>query len=282
MKRWKRLPAETRLDSALVTRGLARSRNQAQSLIKDGFVEVSGLVAPKSSSLVSDLTEIVITAPRPFVSRGANKLLAAFAAFDLPKLSGRAVVDVGASTGGFTQVALAQSASVVFSVDVGRGQLASELQTDNRVISLEATDARSLTLAFLRDQYSMRNAAELPPIGLVTVDVSFISVTHVLPKLFEHFPEANFVVLVKPQFEVGKQRLGRGGIVSNQSDQRTVLKQVALFSAKLAFTVQDAIVSPIQGVHGNTEFLLWITRQVQVDGQELEPRAPRSFDHLFI
>jgi len=276
------LPAEIRLDNELVARGLARSRNQAQALIRDGLVMVAGLDSPKPSSLVAESTIINLNAEPPFVSRAANKLMAAFAAFQLPSLENLAVIDIGASTGGFTQVALRHSAQVVVSVDVGRGQLAQELVLDDRVISLEATDARSLTLELLKQLHLQRFSQDLPDIGLVTIDVSFISVTHLLPVLFELFPAANFVVLIKPQFEVGKHRLGRGGIVSNQQDHRSVLARVALLASELRFAVRGAIKSPIQGTQGNTEYLLWITKQVPNDERELASQVPSWIDPLFV
>ncbi len=236
-----------RLDQMLVTRGLAPSRARAQDLIKRGFVSVGGVVCDKPAFDVKEDFAVSLAAEAPgYVSRGAEKLVAALERFGLDA-SGRVALDIGASTGGFTEVLLQRGAARVYAVDVGTAQLHDSLKSDSRVVSLENVDARSLT------------PAEIPePIEAVVVDVSFISVTKVLSTVLS-FAKAGawMIVLVKPQFEVGRDNIGSGGIVRDAAVRQSALEGVRNWiSARPGWSVIGDMSSPILGGSGNTEFLL--------------------------
>jgi 23S rRNA (cytidine1920-2'-O)/16S rRNA (cytidine1409-2'-O)-methyltransferase len=235
-----------RLDVRLVERGLAPSREKAQALVMANRVRVNGQPARKPGQPVRDDAVLEVTPGPEHVGRGALKLAGALDAFAVDP-AGRVAVDVGASTGGFTEVLLARGAVRVYAVDVGRGQLHERLRADSRVVVLERVNARHLS------------AREVPePCGLATVDVSFISVTKLLAPLRTVLaPEADVLVLVKPQFEVGRGHVGRGGIVKAPEKHLQALRDVATAArseAKLA--VAAACPSPILGMEGNREFFL--------------------------
>mgnify|MGYP000220410677 FL=1 len=236
-----------RLDQMLVTRGLAPSRSRAQDLIKRGFVSVAGVRCDKPAYDAKDDVAIAISADTPsYVSRGAEKLLAALEHFDL-EVAGRVALDVGASTGGFTQVLLERGADRVYAVDVGTAQLHERLRSDPRVISIENADARTLT------------AAEIPDAaGAIVVDVSFISAAKVLPAVLPFAaPGAWLVVLVKPQFEIGRENIGSGGVVRDEAARRMALDRVRQFlAARQGWSILGDLPSPILGGSGNAEFLL--------------------------
>jgi 23S rRNA (cytidine1920-2'-O)/16S rRNA (cytidine1409-2'-O)-methyltransferase len=239
------MAARERLDVLVWKRGLAPSRAKAQALILAGQIAVNGEKTTRASAPV-ELQAIVtrLGAPSPYVSRGGEKLAAALAAFDL-EVHQRVAMDVGASTGGFTDCLLQAGALRVYAVDVGYGQLHWRLRTDPRVIVHERTNARYLQ----PDQLPER-------IAVLTVDVSFISLRLLLPvlsKLLE--PQADAVVLIKPQFEVGKGHVGRSGVVHDPQQHQQVLWDVLTAAQDGGFGVRAAIVSPLLGPKGNREFL---------------------------
>jgi 23S rRNA (cytidine1920-2'-O)/16S rRNA (cytidine1409-2'-O)-methyltransferase len=235
-----------RLDLLLVERGLAESRERAQRLVMAGQV-FSGdhrLDKPGVRVPVDDPLE-VRGDDQPFVSRGGVKLAAALDALALD-VAGRVCVDVGASTGGFTDCLLQRGARRVYAVDVGYGQLAWRLRADPRVVSLDRTNARTLTAALFPE-----------PLACATIDVSFISLRLVLPAVLPLLtPGAPIVALVKPQFEVGKGRVGAGGVVRDPALHAEVLTTIQRFAAELALDVEGLLTSPITGPAGNREFLL--------------------------
>lgn len=241
-----------RLDAELVRRGLARSRDQAADLIAAGRVAVGGQVAAKPASQVA--TDAAITVSRlpdepGYVSRGAHKLAGALAAFDEIVVAGRRCLDAGASTGGFTEVLLRAGAAHVVAVDVGYGQLAWSLRTDERVTVLDRVNVRSLA----PEQVA-------PPPGLVVADLSFISLTLVLPALVACAdPAADFVLMVKPQFEVGRDLVGTGVVRDPQLRARAVAN-VARSAGEHGLGVAGVTASPLPGPSGNVEYFLWLRR----------------------
>jgi 23S rRNA (cytidine1920-2'-O)/16S rRNA (cytidine1409-2'-O)-methyltransferase len=240
-----------RLDLLLTERGLAPSRSRARDLIRRGAVRAGGEVVTRPGVDVAADTELAVEeAWSGYVSRGALKLAAALDAFGFDP-AGRVGLDIGASTGGFTQMLLRRGAARVHAVDVGRDQLHAGLRADGRVLSLEGTDARLLDRALVPD-----------PIGAITADVSFISLTKILPAAFAlTAPEAWAVLLVKPQFEAGRDAVGKGGIVKSEAARAQALAGVERFVAGQAgWRVIGSIVSPITGQDGNVEYLLGARR----------------------
>jgi 23S rRNA (cytidine1920-2'-O)/16S rRNA (cytidine1409-2'-O)-methyltransferase len=239
-----------RLDVELVRRGLVESRARAADAIAAGRVLVGGALADRSARQVSAEESIALVGPPArFVSRGGEKLEAALAAFGVA-VSGRRALDVGASTGGFTDCLLQRGAAHVYAVDVGRGQLAWSLRTDERVTLLEATNVRGLDAAHLAG-----------PVPVAVVDVSFISLLTVGPALVEvTTPDADLVLLAKPQFEAGRSAVGKGGVVRDAQVHAEVLRRLAIGLRELGLPVIDAIPSPLLGADGNREFLLQVRR----------------------
>lgn len=242
--------ARKRADVLLVERGLFESRAKARAAIEAGGVSVGGRVLARASEAIAETAEIVAVAAHPWVGRGALKLAHALALWPVATAD-RIVLDVGASTGGFTEVCLAGGAARVFAVDVGRGQLHPKLAANPRVVSLEATDARSLT------------ADQIPePPQLVVTDVSFISLEKALPAaLALAVAGADLVALVKPQFEVGRERIGKGGVVKDEAARQAALDGVAGFLEASGWAVQATADSPVEGGDGNREFLLWARKR---------------------
>lgn len=242
-----------RLDAELVRRGLARSREQAGELIEAGRVSVGGQVAAKAATAVA--ADVAITVAEAdegpvYVSRGARKLLGALEAFEPSGLAvaGRRCLDAGASTGGFTDVLLRRGAAHVVAVDVGYGQLAWSLRSRSDVTVLERTNVRSLR----SDQVG-------EPVELVVADLSFISLGLVLPALRDVSVEtADYVLMVKPQFEVGKDLVGRGGVVRDPELRATAVRQVASAGAVLGLGTCGVSASPLPGPAGNVEYFLWL------------------------
>jgi len=237
-----------RLDQVMVERGLADSRTRAQALILAGKVRVGvgdgARLDLKAGDPVEATAQIVVEQPEPYVSRGGHKLAAALDAFGIDP-AGLAVLDAGASTGGFTDVLLQRRARHVYAVDVGRGQLAESLRHDDRVTSMERTNARTLTATTLPE-----------PIGLAVIDVSFISLDKVLgPILTTLAPRAPIVALVKPQFEAGKGRTDHG-VVRDPAIHREVLERVLQAATERGLGTRAVIASPILGPEGNREFLV--------------------------
>ncbi|MBB2915176.1 23S rRNA (cytidine1920-2'-O)/16S rRNA (cytidine1409-2'-O)-methyltransferase [Streptosporangium becharense] len=242
-----------RLDSELVRRRLARSREHAAQLIEAGRVSVGGRVAAKPATQVDTASAIVVaeTAAGPdYVSRGAHKLLGALEVFGPRGLTvaGRRCLDAGASTGGFTDVLLRNGAAHVLAVDVGYGQLAWSLRTDDRVTVMERVNVRDLTPDVV---------GEAPT--LVVGDLSFISLRLVLPALAGCAAErADFAMLVKPQFEVGKERVGAGGVVRDPALRAQAVHDVAGAAGTLGLTVRGVTASPLPGPSGNVEYVIWL------------------------
>jgi len=243
-----------RLDAELVRRGLARSREQAADLVAAHRVLVAGQAAAKPATQVAPGDPITVTEPAgpEYVSRGGWKLAGALAAFNGLRVAGRRCLDAGASTGGFTDVLLRAGAAHVTAVDVGYGQLAWALRTDERVTVLDRVNVREL---------EPEQVAPAP--GLVTADLSFISLRLVLPALIRcASPDADFVLLVKPQFEVGKDRVGTGGVVRDPELRREAVASVAAAAAALGLGVAGLVASPLPGPAGNVEFFVWLRRGV--------------------
>jgi 23S rRNA (cytidine1920-2'-O)/16S rRNA (cytidine1409-2'-O)-methyltransferase len=236
-----------RLDVELVRRGLAPSRTRAVDVIVAGRVCVSGALATTAARQV-DAAEAIVVAPEPFgpdfVSRGGTKLNGALDAFGV-EVAGRRAVDVGASTGGFTDCLLRRGAAHVVAIDVGRGQLAWTLRNDERVTVMERTNVRELA-----------GGAVDPPADLCVADLSFISLRTVAPNLcmLTRPRDADFVLLVKPQFEAGRARIGKGGIVRDPVVHDAVLREVVAGLEASRLGVHALIVSPLRGADGNVEF----------------------------
>lgn len=246
-----------RLDLLLVSRGLVSGRDRAKELIAQGQVLADGKPATKAAQKYNDDVALeILNDAAHFVSRAAHKLDGALNTFGID-LENRVVLDVGASTGGFTQCALERGAKHVYSVDVGSGQLAAALRQDARVTNLEKTDIRLL---------SPEDLSETP--DFAACDVSFISLRLVLPAISALLSsEGEAVVLIKPQFEAGRADVGRGGLVKDPKVHLRVLRETVETFKLNGFTVAGLTVSPIHGGDGNIEFLAWLRR----DGQERLP-----------
>jgi 23S rRNA (cytidine1920-2'-O)/16S rRNA (cytidine1409-2'-O)-methyltransferase len=246
------VPRRLRLDAELVRRGLARSRQQAAELIADGRVSVRGQVASKPATQVetSDAVVVAEAATGPgYVSRGAHKLVGALDAFGV-QVEGRRCLDAGASTGGFTDVLLRRGAASVVAVDVGYGQLAWSVRSDERVTVMDRTNVRTLE----PDQVA-------PAPTLVVSDLSFISLTLVLPALAAcAAPDADLLLMVKPQFEVGRERLGSGGVVRDPALRAEAVLGVARAAQDLGLVVHGVVASPLPGPSGNVEYFVWLRR----------------------
>jgi 23S rRNA (cytidine1920-2'-O)/16S rRNA (cytidine1409-2'-O)-methyltransferase len=236
-----------RLDQLLVTRGLAKSRTQAQALILAGRVQVVGLAAPKAGALVPIEVEVALKEMSPFVSRGGEKLAGALDHFHvIPQ--GKVALDVGASTGGFTHCLLTRGAAKVYAVDVGYGQLDATLRSDPRVVALERVNIRHLPQESIPE-----------PIDLATLDLSFISLTLVLPKILEFLrPGGEILAMVKPQFEVGKGQVGKGGVVRDPGLQTEAVQRVAAAASNLGLKVSPAFPASLKGPKGNQEYFLYL------------------------
>jgi 23S rRNA (cytidine1920-2'-O)/16S rRNA (cytidine1409-2'-O)-methyltransferase len=265
------LARRIRLDAELVRRGLARSREQAAALVAAGRVEVRGTVAVKPAAMVDPADPVrVVELSDDYVSRGGHKLAGALAAFAPAGLTvaGRRCLDAGASTGGFTDVLLRAGAETVVAVDVGYGQLAWALRNDSRVTVLERTNVRSLTAEAIGG-----------PTALTVADLSFISLRLVLPALAACTePDGDLVPMVKPQFEVGRERVGSGGVVRDPHLRAEAVLEVAATAADLGLGVAGVVASPLPGPSGNVEFFLWLRRDAApVDpGQVARAAAARE------
>jgi len=242
--------ARKRADLLLVERGFFESRAKARAAIEAGGVSADGHVVLKASEALDEAAEVRAVAAHPWVGRGGLKLVHALEAWPVA-VAGRVVLDVGASTGGFTEVCLARGAAWVYAVDVGCGQLHAKLSGDARVANLEATDARDLTAALIPE----------PP-ELIVSDVSFIGLAKALPAaLGLAVEDADLIALVKPQFEVGPDRVGKGGLVKDEAARVEALAAVVEFLETAGWTVQATIDSPITGGDGNLEYLLWAKKK---------------------
>jgi 23S rRNA (cytidine1920-2'-O)/16S rRNA (cytidine1409-2'-O)-methyltransferase len=238
-----------RLDTLLVTRGLVASRARARALILAGKVEVVGAPAAKAGSLVpADVDVRIVTPEHPWVSRGGTKLAHALDRFGID-VTGRLGLDIGASTGGFTDVLLQRGAARVVALDVGHGQIHWKLRSDPRVAVVEGLNARHLTR---QDLPQLGSGA-----GIVTIDVSFISLRHILPVVPTLLGGgADIVALVKPQFEAGREEVGKGGLVTDPAIHDRVIADVTAAAAAVGLARVNMTESPITGTEGNREFLL--------------------------
>jgi 23S rRNA (cytidine1920-2'-O)/16S rRNA (cytidine1409-2'-O)-methyltransferase len=247
------LKKTVRLDTLLVERGLAASRERARALILAGQVRVDGQLAPKAGTAVKAEAEITLLVPdHPYVGRGGLKLEHALEQFGID-VTGRLALDIGASTGGFTDVLLRRGAARVVALDVGHGQLDWRLRNDPRVFVLERTNARTLTAGTL--------PVDARVFDIVTIDVSFISLGQVLPAVPPLLARgADIVALVKPQFEAGRNEVGKGGIVRDPAVQARVVDEVVERALALGLSRAGLAESPITGMEGNREFLLHLTR----------------------
>jgi 23S rRNA (cytidine1920-2'-O)/16S rRNA (cytidine1409-2'-O)-methyltransferase len=238
--------SRVRLDALLVERALASSRERARALILAGQVKVNGAVAQKAGqSVPSDATVALVQPDHPYVGRGGVKLAHALEQFGIA-VEGREALDVGASTGGFTDVLLRAGAARVVALDVGHGQIAWTLRTDPRVVVLEGVNARALT----RDRLPAQ-------VDLIVIDVSFISLRHILPALPPLLTATGDVVaLVKPQFEAGRHEVGKGGIIKDAAVQERVVAEVIAAASEVGLTHLATTESPITGSSGNREFFI--------------------------
>jgi 23S rRNA (cytidine1920-2'-O)/16S rRNA (cytidine1409-2'-O)-methyltransferase len=237
-----------RLDVVLVERGLVDTRSKAQSLIMARRVLVNGLFVDKAGAAIAADDEVTVAElEHPWVGRGGMKLAHALKEFAI-SVEGKVCADIGASTGGFTDVMLQNGAAKVYAIDVGYGQLDVSLRNDPRVVNREKVNARYLQPENFDD-----------PIAFVSMDVSFISLKLVLPAV-AGFLKGELVALIKPQFEVGKHEVGKGGIVRDPEQRQAAVDGVVACARELGFDVKGVIESPVKGAEGNVEFLMYATR----------------------
>jgi 23S rRNA (cytidine1920-2'-O)/16S rRNA (cytidine1409-2'-O)-methyltransferase len=245
------MAAKSRLDAELVRRGLARSREHAQALVSAGRVRVGGLVATKPATGVDGAASVQVLGEGAddYVSRGGHKLAGALDQLGGPPVSGRRCLDAGASTGGFTDVLLRRGAREVVAVDVGYGQLAWSLRTDERVHVIERTNVRGLTPEIVA------------PVDLTVADLSFISLSLVLAALLGCTDGAgDALLLVKPQFEAGREAVGSGGVVRDPAVRADAVERVAAGARGLGWGTAGVTASPLPGPSGNVEYFLWLRR----------------------
>lgn len=238
-----------RLDLFTVENGLIKSRERAKEMIKSGNVTVNGKIVTKASADVSEADKVEITGGElPYVGRGGLKLETAINAFKI-RLDGLVCMDIGASTGGFTDCMLKNNAAKVYAVDVGHGQLDEALRSDSRVVNMEKTNIKDVSADFFGDE-----------IGFISADVSFISVTQIFPKISELLSGEYAAVLIKPQFEAGRSNIGKNGIVKDKKVHCSVIKQVSVSAAENGLSSMGIIPSPITGGDGNIEYLLYLRK----------------------
>lgn len=259
-----------RLDSELVARGIARSRERAKEMIRSGSITVNGIKAKKPSYEVTETDVIESSETEVYVGRGALKLEKAAEEFGLD-FEGKVCLDIGASTGGFTDLMLQRGAAKVYAVDVGHGQLSPVLAADARVVNMEGTDIREVTMEDIGG-----NA------DFISVDVSFISLTKILPKVYELLKEGEVAaVLIKPQFEAGRSDIGKRGIVKDKKAHIRVLSEIDAFAQSIGFIAEQYTYSPVRGGSGNIEYLVKLCKRsgepVKHDFREL---TESSFNKL--
>jgi 23S rRNA (cytidine1920-2'-O)/16S rRNA (cytidine1409-2'-O)-methyltransferase len=254
----------TRLDQALVSRGLARSRTHAARLIGEGKVRSGGQVLAKASVQVQDgmALDVAAGAEDDYVSRAAHKLAGALDAFPAVGVAGKRCLDAGASTGGFTEVLLRRGAAHVVAVDVGHDQLVPQIRNDARVSVHEGLNVRYMTPEMIGG-----------PAALTVADLSFISLTLVVAPLAACTePGGDLVLMVKPQFEIGKDRLGRTGVVTSERERRLAVAKVASAAMDAGLDLAGLAQSPLPGQDGNVEYFLWIKRGIRTDLPKIEER----------
>ena len=259
-----------RLDAHIVELGLCESREKAKAAIMAGDVYVNGQKALKAGDTVKDEDKIEVRGGMEFVSRGGYKLKKAMASFPIT-LKDKICMDIGASTGGFTDCMLQNGAVKVYCIDVGYGQLAWKLRSDDRVVNLERTNIRYVTREQIPDEPDF-----------ASVDVSFISLKLVLPVVYELLAEAGeCVCLIKPQFEAGRDKVGKKGVVREQNTHVEVVEAIVAFAQETGFTVAGLDFSPIKGPEGNIEYLLYLKKSgdpAEVDAAEVVARSHSELD----
>lgn len=260
-----------RIDVLMFEKGLAESREKAKSLIMAGQVYIDEQKVDKPGTSVSEDANIIVRQGAKYVSRGGLKLEKSMEKFDLV-LENKACMDIGASTGGFTDCMLQNGASKVYSVDVGYGQLAWKLRCDERVCNLERTNIRYLDNSLIKDN-----------IEFVSIDVSFISLKLVLPKVMELLDEnGDCVALIKPQFEAGRDKVGKKGVVRDISVHKEVIENVFSFTRELGFKIIELDYSPIKGPEGNIEYLMHIRKnsENELDNSVIDEIVDKSHTEL--
>jgi len=240
-----------RIDRLLVERGLVESRERGQALILAGQILVNGQKQDKAGALVPEDAELrILGEVLPYVSRGGLKLAGALKEFEI-SVDGAVALDVGASTGGFTDCLLQNGAKKVFAVDVGYGQMAWKLRQDPRVVMIERVNIRAIEASLVPE-----------PIDIAVIDVSFISLEKVVPSIIQFLtPGAELVALIKPQFEVGREQVGKGGIVRDEAARTAAVIRITEFIGSCGFEVKGMIPSPITGQDGNVEFLIYAVKK---------------------
>ena len=243
---------KVRVDRLLVDRGLVESRERGHALILAGQILVNGQKQDKAGALVPDDAEIrILGEVLPYVSRGGLKLAAALKEFGI-SVDGKVAIDVGASTGGFTDCLLQHGAKKVYAVDVGYGQMAWKIRQDPRVVTIERVNIRAIEPSLVPE-----------PIDMAVIDVSFISLEKVIPSILQFLrPGAELVALIKPQFEVGREQVGKGGIVRDEIARTAAVERVTAFIHAQSFDVKGVIPSPITGQDGNVEYLIHGVRKL--------------------
>lgn len=258
-----------RLDVMMVNRGLAESREKAKAIIMSGIVYVDNIKEDKAGSTFDEKAQIEVRGNTlKYVSRGGLKLEKAMDCFGV-SLSGKVAMDVGSSTGGFTDCMLQNGAVKVYSVDVGHGQLAWKLRNDERVVCMEKTNIRYVTPDDIEDR-----------IAFASIDVSFISLTKVLPPVKELLTDdGKIVCLIKPQFEAGREKVGKKGVVRDQKVHVEVVEMIVDFARQIGFKTLDLSYSPIKGPEGNIEYLLYITKDQTKENKEFDIKAMVEESH---
>lgn len=260
-----------RLDILLVKHGLAASREKAKAIIMSGNVFINGQREDKAGTTFAPDVQIEIKGHTlPYVSRGGLKLEKALKVFDVT-VEGKVCSDVGASTGGFTDCMLQNGAVKVFSIDVGRGQLDWKLRQDERVVCMEKTNIRYVTPEDLGE-----------PVQFSSIDVSFISLTKVLQPIYDYLTEdGEIVALIKPQFEAGREKVGKKGVVREKSTHHEVIENVAAYALSIGFAIKDITFSPIKGPEGNIEYLIHLKKNREENAASKLPDLTAVVDEAF-
>lgn len=241
---------KVRLDKLLSEKGLVESREKAKAIILEGNVSVNGIIVDKAGALVNTDAVIAVKRKLPYASRGGLKLEHALKEFDMD-VRGKVAMDIGASTGGFTDCLLQKGIEKVYAIDVGYGQFDWILRSDNRIILLEKTNIRHLDGDLVPD-----------PIDIATIDVSFISLLKVIPHVLDFLiPHGEIIALIKPQFEAGREHIGKGGVVKDEHKRLEVVEKIKTGSEKMGFEVKGVTESPIKGPKGNVEYFIHLRKK---------------------
>ncbi|MFH1784005.1 MAG: TlyA family RNA methyltransferase [bacterium] len=248
-----------RLDTVLVEKGLVKSRQQARAFIMAGEVTVDGRKVTKAGTFVKDDAQIELKIQEmSYVSRGGLKLEEAIKTFDID-VNEKICLDAGASTGGFTDCLLKHGAKLVYAIDVGYGQLDWKLRNDERVVVIEKVNIRYLAK---EDFFNIVSNPEAQLADIATIDVSFISLEKILPRVFDLTKEnAKIIALIKPQFEAGREKVSKGGVVKDEKVRKEVVERIKKFAVGLGFVFEGVVPSPIKGPAGNTEYLMYLTKE---------------------